>query len=56
VTGAGFQVDTTIDGRWHAPGQKREGKVPAADLVVATKVVDAPVTRSGWRVWRRGKS
>jgi SAM-dependent methyltransferase len=56
VRGAGFVVDVTIDGRWHSPFDKREGKVPGADLLVATAELDVPRPaerrrRTTW--WRR---
>ncbi len=53
VAGAGLDLDATVEGRWHTPNRKREGKVPAADLVVATK--PSGVRPARWRVWRRSR-
>jgi len=53
VTGAGFTVDATLDGRWHAPLVKREGRVPGADLLVATRAPTPARPRS--RRWRLGR-
>jgi SAM-dependent methyltransferase len=57
VSGSGFEIETTVDGRWHSPLEKREGRVPAADLLVARRGDDepAPVRRRRWPAWRRSR-
>ena len=54
VCGAGFVVDVTLEGRWHSPFEKREGKVPGADLLVATRR-EGPGRVRSWPAWRRSR-
>jgi hypothetical protein len=36
IAESGLDLVTAVEGRWHSPFTKREGRVPASDLFVAS--------------------